>query len=537
MLREQTNKPWNERGKLMNRFCYFTLGLLAVCLCLLSGGCSNQIPEKNTETRDATVELTALQYELENQAVDFSDLWFYDQLEEKTGVHVEFEAVRDADWEMRERLMFASGSYKDMILRGSLDTEEYGVNHQMLIPLDEYMDEYMPVYSERMHESGLDGKMLSSDGKMYSIGFLLSQNVSVNGHFFLNRAWMDKLGLETPKTVSELTDVLRAFRDGDPNGNGLQDEIPYEATLDDCNTGMYNAFNFWGIPMNEEFVFADEKGTVSFAPYQNGFRETLEWLHLLVSEKLLDPESLTQGSTLWGTRVNQNTAGFFSYWRLSNTALNKEITDQFECVLPVHADGYSARMSRLIDTVEFGAALTSQNHDIPASLRWLDAQMETETMLVSQNGPAGEYLVREDSGKYKVIKVPEDNELYQMVPVIVGQFFAPDEYYRTIYEPAPHRLEKTGYCDFYEKAGVIEPVSFKELTVNARTTSEESIRIAQLHKKLKTVVDYFIVDSVVNGVTDSSYVTFRNNLKEAGADEYIALYQTVYSRYLEQLGR
>lgn len=146
-------------------------------------------------------------------------------------------------------------------------------------------------------------------------------------------------------------------------------------------------------------------------------------------------------------------------------------------------------------------------------------------------------MVLEDNGKYKVTQVPEDNELYRMVPVIVGQFFAPDEYYRTVYEPAPHRVEKTGYCDLYEEAGVLETVSFKELTVNASPTGEEAIRISQLHKKLKTIVDYFIVDAVVNGVTDSSYLAFRNNLKEAGAEEYVALYQKVYARHLKQIGR
>ncbi len=35
-----------------------------------------------------------------------------------------------------------------------------------------------------------------------------------------------KLGLEVPTTVDELHDVLYAFRTQDPNGNGLQDEIP-----------------------------------------------------------------------------------------------------------------------------------------------------------------------------------------------------------------------------------------------------------------------------------------------------------------------
>ena len=497
--------------------------------CALLGGCGQkqELPEKEKEP----VRLTALQYELENQAVDFDGLWFYRQLEEKTGVHVDFEAVRDAEWENRERLMFASGTYTDMVLRGSLDTEEYGVKQGKLIALDEYLDEYMPIYSARLKESGLQGTALASDEHSYYVGFMLSQDVNTNGHYFINRNWLDRLGLSVPRTVEELTEVLRAFRDGDPNGNGLMDEVPYEATLDDCNTDIYNAFSSFGIPMNEEFVFADGEGTVYFAPCVNGFRETLDWLHMLVEEKLMDTESLTQGSTLWSAKVNKDTAGFFSYWRLSNTALRREIADQFELMLPVSASGYRGRMSRLKDVIEFGASLTTQNHDIPASLRWLDAQMETETMLVSQNGPVGEMLSLREDGRYEVIHVPDQNELYSIVPVIVGQFFAPEEYYSQVYVPAPHRLEKSGYCSLYDEADVLEEVSFKTVITEAPRTSEESARIMELHKRLKTVVDSFIVDTVVNGGTDQKYAAFLRNLKEAGAEEYTALYQQVYTRY------
>ena len=80
--------------------------------------------------------------------------------------------------------------------------------------------------------------MTSSDGRTYKLGFLISQNINTNGHFFINAAWLNKLGLAVPTTIDELTDVLRAFRDDDPNGNGLADEVPYQATFDDNNTGI-----------------------------------------------------------------------------------------------------------------------------------------------------------------------------------------------------------------------------------------------------------------------------------------------------------
>ncbi|KAA8816883.1 type 2 periplasmic-binding domain-containing protein [Bifidobacterium vespertilionis] len=45
-------------------------------------------------------------------------------------------------------------------------------------------------------------------------------------HMFINQTWLDKLGLAVPTTWDALRDVLIAFRDRDPNGNGKADEIP-----------------------------------------------------------------------------------------------------------------------------------------------------------------------------------------------------------------------------------------------------------------------------------------------------------------------
>ena len=246
-------------------------------------------------------------------------------------------------------------------------------------------------------------------------------------------------------------------------------------------------------------------------------------------------ECITQGSNLWVVKMNQGTTGYFSYWRLSNTALESHITQQFECILPVAAQGYDVKLSRNADVVEFGAALTIQNDDIEASLRWLDAQMDTETMLVSQNGPVGEMLSLTEDGKYEVVYVPEANDLYGIVPVICGQFFAPASYYSQVYVPAEHRQEKSAYSALYEEAGVLENTSYRLLNYVTPKTSEESARLAQLKTQLKTVVDSALVSFMTAGVTDESYAAFEQALIDAGAAEYIALYQTAYDRYLDRL--
>ncbi len=502
--------------------------LLLLCGAVFSG-CSRQ---EETAPAAKTVNLTALQYELENMAVDFNHLWYYQQLEEQTGVHVDFEDIRDSEWSSSVSLAFARGDMPDMILRGSLDVEEYGVSRHLLVPLDEYMEKGMlPVYTKRMEEGGLRDQMTASDGHIYELGFLISQGVNTDGHFFINQDWLDVLGLKVPETLEELTETLRAFRLQDPNGNGEQDEIPLECTLDDNNTGIYNLFSFFGLPMNADYVRVTQEGKVSVAPAEESFREGLEWLHQLYTEGLLDVDFISQGSNIWAARINEGKTGMFSYWRLQNTALDPKVAGAYRMMLPVHAEGREACLPRNMDIIEFGAALTTDNTHIEESLRWLDAQFETENMLISQNGPVGDMLTLREDGRYEVKYVPAGNELYQTVPVICGQFFAPAAYYESVYVPAPHRLEKSEYCAAYEQAGVLEDVSCKILTSVAPRLPAEDAELTRLKAKIRIVVDAGLVKMVTQGVTDESWELFQEELRDAGCGEYRDIYQQVYDRW------
>ena len=503
--------------------------LLAGCAVLLTG-CAGK-PAEQAEPKKP-VQLTALQYEIENMAVDFDSLWFYQRLEEQTGVHVDFSDVKDSEWTSSVALTFARGNMPDLILRGSLDVEEYGVSRHLLVPLEEYIEKGMlPNYASRLSEGNLREQLTASDGHMYTLGFLISQGVNTDGHFFLNQDWLDALGLPVPASLEELTETLRAFREKDPNGNGLRDEIPLEFTFDDNNTGIYNLFSFFGLPLNVDYVYVDAEGQVRFAPEDPAFGETLAWLHRMAEEGLLDIDFISQGSNIWADKVNEGNVGLFSYWRLQNTALSPQVTGMYRLMVPVAAEGKQACLPRLIDLVDFGAALTTDNRDIEASLRWLDAQFEAETMLVSQNGEVGDTLSRQSDGRYAVSYVPEDNELYRKVPVICGQFFAPAEYYAGVYVPAPHRQEKAAYCAAYEEAGVLERVSAKTLTTVARKTGEEDARLNRLKAALKPLIDEAIVDMVTTGVTEEKLRAFAERTEAAGSEEYRSIYQEIYTRW------
>ena len=505
---------------------------MSLCLAaaLLLSGCAAQTPE--TQTASAPVSLTALQYEIENVAVDFSDMWYFQQIEAQTGVHVDFDEVKDSEWSSSVSLAFARGNLPDMILRGSLDVEEYGVSRHLLLPLDEYMAKgFLPHYAKRLEESGLRDQLTASDGHIYQLGFLISQGVNTNGHFFINRDWLEALGLSMPQTLEELNQTLRRFKTDDPNGNGLPDEIPLEFTFDDNYTGVYNLFSFFGLPLNEDYVYVDDAGRVAFAPEQPAFAEAAAWLHQMYTEGLLDVDFISQGSNIWAAKMNQGNVGLFTYWRLQNTALSPEVAAMYQVIVPVPAEGKSACLPRNMDIIEFGAAVTADCKDPEAALRWLDAQFETENMLISQNGPLGDTLIKRDDGRYEVKYVPEGNELYRQVPVICGQFFAPAAYYASVYVPAAHRQEKAAYCRMYEEAGVLEATSHKYLTTIAPKTALETANLTRLKAKLKSIIDAALVTMVTQGVTEENTARLHAQLSEAGSGEYKRIYQAVYDRW------
>ena len=149
----------------MRKNVFFLLLLLLLLLTL--SGCGDSIAPETEK-----ISLTALQYELENQTLDFDNMWFFQQIEEQTGVHVDFDVVKHSDWTNRVNLMFASGRYHDLILRGSLDVEDYGVTQHVILPLDDYLEEYMPTYFSRLPIDNAGRTLPSSDGKMYYVGFL-----------------------------------------------------------------------------------------------------------------------------------------------------------------------------------------------------------------------------------------------------------------------------------------------------------------------------------------------------------------------------
>ncbi len=60
---------------------------------------------------------------------------------------------------------------------------------------------------------------------------------------WIYKPWLDKLGLKMPETTEELYQVLKAFKEQDPNGNGQADELPLSTSK--IGDGWNNSFDLY----------------------------------------------------------------------------------------------------------------------------------------------------------------------------------------------------------------------------------------------------------------------------------------------------
>lgn len=64
---------------------------------------------------------------------------------------------------------------------------------------------------------------------------------------FWRKDWLDKLGLEVPKTLDDYEKVLTAFVEEDPDGNGKKDTAGLASVLSELMFGAYGTSlcNWW----------------------------------------------------------------------------------------------------------------------------------------------------------------------------------------------------------------------------------------------------------------------------------------------------
>lgn len=230
-------------------------------------------------------------------------------------------------------LLLASNEYPD-ILRPIGGVEQTLIQQGGALALDDLLPEYAPnVWNNIPQEAWDVVRSASDDGKIYYVPkvYLVPERAPM-----IRQDWLDAVGMDMPTTVEEYKDVLRAFRDQDPNGNGQPDELPTSGR--EYGKWMDHLFSIYGVAMwegNPEWDIYE--GEIQYAGVTENMRAAIEFIRDLYAEKLLDNETFLNKGDVWQAKINNNQVGSWYH-------LPAGLRDRYAAMLQGAPDAYVVGM-------------------------------------------------------------------------------------------------------------------------------------------------------------------------------------------------
>ncbi len=456
----------------------------------------------------------------------WSDNDFFTRMQARTGIAFEFDEYTDYDkWETAKQTMFSSGDLPDVLFKAELSTREqieYAQNG-MLIDLKPLLAEYAPSLWALLtaHPDWLASVTLP-DGKIVALPSLTE--LPTQNAMWINRTWLDALGLSAPTNWDELVSVLTAFKTGDPNQNGKADEIPL-AFLGPWDLKFLS--HAVGLVANDYNVYLDEGGTVRFMPDEDGYVDLLQKLSALNVAGLIDPDGFTTADSLrmvtdddadvtYGVMFGPNPMNLLPY----------TLGEQYELLEPLTCEG--KQIYRDLDgAVLRGAfAITSACDDPGALLAWADILYTEEGAVEALAGIEGtDYTVNDDgTWTYKDDSSSSSHILYDLSLYDTGTmpWLFPLDFYG--------RYDNADIQSVNSQLQTLQTFVVTPFPTTYTLTPDQEDTIGPLQNALGLYVDESLARFVLgewDAGSDAAIAAYREGLRENGLDAFLAFWQGI----------
>lgn len=220
---------------------------------------------------------------------------FFQQLEEKTNIHIEFQHPATGNETTAYNLLFASGDLPDMISHtnpgypGGLDA---CIDDGYILDLTDLVPEYCPNYMAALEDfsSKYDENVMRSaytgGGRIGAVGQLMQEPQGPWAGLYVRGDWLEACGLDTPETFDDWEEMLTAFKD----------EMGATAPMLLFKNGYDSAFNSLVMGFGITSAWYQVDGQVKFGPAEEGWRDYVTLMHDWYEKGLIDPDFMASTS-------------------------------------------------------------------------------------------------------------------------------------------------------------------------------------------------------------------------------------------------
>ena len=477
----------------------------------------------------------------------------FKRLQEKTNVEIEWTAIQGDQWGDKITLNMANPkTLTDFIFTagfGDSDLLKYA-DQGIIIPLEEYIDAYMPNLNA-VFEKYPEYRTMSTDSEGHiwalpwieQLGSGKTAIQTIDNMSFINKKWLDFLGLEMPTTVDEFEQVLIAFRD---HASELQAEfnidgsiIPMSCIVNDGGQDPCILINGFGegygdADKGRHIAVTDDLKVICSAT-QQGFKDGIAWLHSLYEQGLIDPEAFTQE---WSTYVSKGKSGRYGVcfsWDVANI-------DNLQDWVPLPAltadtRNITPQNGSFTSGYDRGRCVVTAVAKNPALVcAWLDQMYDP---FQSPQNNWGTYGEDDDFDIFELGENENGEEMLKHAPLgdaspvevreaeaVGGPLAILDEYYGvyvTCPDDAQYRLD--WIKDYYTP-----DMNTKYVYPNVFMSQEDTEELSNLQADIQKTINANKSDWIMNGFTDADWDKYLKDLDAYGLQDYLAIFQ----KYLDE---
>lgn len=478
---------------------------------------------------------------------------FMKHLEKETNIRIEWKLIPESSWTEEKNTAIMSDNLPDAFYGiGCLTSEEiekYAADGT-IIKLDSLIAEYAPNIQQILETNKLYNEATRNvDGHIYALAQLEDLGFDSHSVAIIKKKWLDELGLDMPSTIDEFYYVLKAFKEQDPNRNGIQDEIPFSFLyMDGPLNREVKREHFWifgafGINDNPIHIHVQDDGEVIFTADKEQWKEAVKYLHNLYVEGLIDPEVFTQDRRLLTHKVRYNkNIGVYTDYRKKWSFIPPEEWDDYEVLPPLIGPYGHQSWDKALVGINVGSFAITKKCKNPALLmKWINYTLKPENAVQMNYG-----MFQTDESKFSekryLIPSPEvegkwtSNDNYKprdidandwllSSPIATAFTIITRETYNTYIHDRPSYVAKEEDCKVYRPYLTKYPYNLPY-----KFNLQE---IEELNKIQPKVIDYINITQarwIVNGNIDEEWEEYISHLKKLGVDKYTAIYKNAFNR-------
>ena len=314
-----------------------------------------------------------------------------EEITARTGVTLEIMTAENED-SLGE--LIASGEIPDLIYAGD-DTDKH-IESGLFIPLDGFTEKYGENFSA-LYGDKLD-RLRAADGKLYTFGTGGSSpaRFTADGTFQVRYSVLEELGYPEIKTIEQLGDCLRNYKELHPQSTGLLlGGAPIQQWTDTVSARVNYVL---GYPDDGEFLVDSDTGEAVYKWTDPRVKEYVRWLNGLWNDGVLDDMSFSLRHDGYIDRlVNGNAAAAADrhddYSAAENALVSAGRDDLAFCPVPAAFDEDTDVMF-LADfgyVPAAGIGITTSCAEPERAFRFLDWWCGDEAQMLVNFGASGEY--------------------------------------------------------------------------------------------------------------------------------------------------